>query len=140
MRTLPIPDTIALTIQSIKDGEGFEVYQSSVAGTLGHFVTQSSLHNENFIDTIVIPISPRYPFVSVTATSSAAGATSDVLISAVTIPHPEAAEMPMLLVVDVSVTNTDSVVGNFDGQLAIFKGVEPLQLRYWDEPTKKWLP
>ncbi len=140
MRSLPIPDSISLTIQSVEDGEGYEVYESSRAGILGDFVAQSSSGNKNFIDTIVIPISPRYPFVSVTATPKVSGGKSDILINAVTIPQQEATDTPILIVVESSITDSNTIIGNFDGQLAIFKGIDPAKVRIWDADSSKWLP
>ncbi len=140
MRTVPMPDSISLTVHSIFDGEGYEIYESSRAGLLGHFVAESISHNTDGIDSIVIPISPRFPFINITAAARGAGKRCDVLLGAITIPKSDHNQGPMLVVIDESITNTANVIGSFDGQIAIFKGIDSQKMRHWDATLGKWLP
>ena len=138
MREYPIPRSVVLTVQGLDTTEGFIVYESQQAGMLGDYVIEKDPNDQGPINTIVVPVSPRTPFISITATPEDDGVVSDVLLSAVAVPQQGVHEAPMVIVVDESIDNLSSVVGNFDGQLAIFKGISPVKVRYWDQATSKW--
>ncbi len=129
MRKYPIPRTISITFQNLQNSKKLAIYESAKAGLLGDLLMDDIVEEEN-IASIVVPISPRYPFLNIVG---------DALLSAISVPHQDMQDAPLLLVIDESVTDESRVVGHYDGQLAIFKGIAPLKVRYWDAATQSWI-
>ncbi|MFC1842387.1 hypothetical protein ACFLYU_01895 [Candidatus Dependentiae bacterium] len=124
LATDPAPQYIGLTIQSIQENEGFKIYKSSTPGVLGTFVEQFvSSASDPDTKTVVVAISKDFPYINITATPAIAPDPSDILLSTVVIPQCAEIKSPILLVVDESITDVDTITGNFVGQLAFFSGL-----------------